>query len=198
MATRQREKAEKIAKERDKRPTAVVRGIRISVDKVKIVLDLIRGKDYEEAVAILNNTNKSASDPILKVLNSAAANAENNMNLPKDSLFVAQCWAGAGSTMKRMMPRARGRADQILKRTCQIRVILDQHKSAIATPKAAVKPAKKETVVKKETTAKPVPKTKQERPLTEEPNSKKPLGEKKAVPVKEAGSGKKSTSGGGK
>ena len=180
MATRQREKSEKIEKERDKRPTCIARYIRIPSGKVEIVLDLIRGKTYEQAVTILTHTNKSASPIILKVLNSAAANAENNMNIAKDNLFVAQCWAMAGPTMKRMMPRARGRADRILKRTCHIRIILDEKPY---TPKVT----KSEGTVKKTpapTAPKPMPKTDKERPLTDEPNSKKPLGTKKDAVAK--------------
>jgi large subunit ribosomal protein L22 len=174
MATRQREKAARIAKERDKRPTAVAKNIRISSDKVGIVLDLIRGKSYEQALGILNNTNKSASDPILKVLNSAAANAENNLNMAKDTLYVAQTWAMPGPTMKRMMPRARGRADRILKRTSHIRIILDEKQvdAKMEVKKAVTKTAK----------PKAQPKIDQERPLTKEPNAKKPLGEKKVAP----------------
>ena len=170
MATRQREKSARINKERDKRPTAVARNIRISPSKVKIVLDHIRYKSYEDAVAVLNNTNKSASDPILKVLNSAAANAENNLNIAKDNLIVAECWVMCGTTMKRMMPRARGRGAQILKRSSHIRIILDE---------IAKSSKKSEETVKKSTKPKEMPKTESEKPLTDKPNTKKPLGEKK-------------------
>ena len=177
MATRQREKAEKYQKERDKRPTAIARYIRMPSGKIEIVLDLIRGKMYEDAVNILNNTNKSASPIVLKVLNSAAANAENNLNMPKDTLFVSECWSMAGPTMKRMMPRARGRADRILKRTAHIRIILDEKE----IKKEVKKPAVKKTTATKataQTSAKEVPVTRAERPLTTEPNAKKPLGTK--------------------
>jgi len=174
MATRQREKAAKYEQTRDKRPTAIAKYIRIPADKVGIVLDLIRGKNYEEAVSILGATSKSASPVILKIMQSAAANAENNLNMSKDKLYVAQCWVMVGPTLKRMMPRARGRADRILKRTCHIRVILDERKDEKAE-KVAVKGEKK-TV---KTASKQVPSTKAERPLTDKPNAKKPLGEKK-------------------
>jgi len=126
MATNTRERAKRNKETRDKRPTAIARYIRISPSKVAIVLDLIRGKGYEEAATILKHTNKSACLPILKVLNSAAANAENNLNMPKDSLFVAECYVTPGSIMKRMMPRAKGRGDRISKRTSHIRVTLDE------------------------------------------------------------------------
>ena len=179
MATRQREKAEKFAKERDKRPTAIARYIRMPSGKMEIVLDLIRGKMYEDAVNILKNTNKSASPIILKVLNSAAANAENNLNMAKDTLYVAECWSMAGPTMKRMMPRARGRADRILKRTAHIRIILDEKE----IKKEVKKPVKTQTKTKE------VPATQAERPLTTQPNAKKPLGTK-PVEVKKPASAK--------
>jgi len=187
MATRQREKAEKFGKERDKRPTAIAKYIRIPSDKIGIVLDVIRGKDYETAVAILRNTNKSASPVILKLINSAASNAENNLNMAKDNLYVAECWAMAGPTLKRMMPRARGRADRILKRTSHIRVILDEkreEKSVKIAPKT-VKKEQKSEVKPVKTTPKPVVKTSAEKPLASKPNAaKKPLGEKKAPAAK--------------
>ena len=180
MAKRQREKALAREKSKDKRPTAIARYIRIPSSKVDIVLDLIRGKDYNTAVAIMKNTNKSSCEPILKVLQSAAANAENNLNIMKDNLFVAECWAMAGPTLKRMMPRARGRADRILKRTSHIRIILDEKKEE---PKKEIK---KEVPVKKavqsnQTKAKALPKTQAEKPLTDKPNNKAPLGTKKAL-----------------
>jgi len=177
MATRQREKAENREKTRDRRPYAIARRIRMSSGKVDIVLDLIRGKRYDVAVGILKNTNKSASPVILKVLNSAAANGENNLNMSKDTLFVAECWTGPGMTMKRMMPRARGRADRILKRTCHITVILDEQKTA--NPKVEVK-----KTVKPVATKAPAVKTPAETPMAKEPNAKKPLGTKPVATVK--------------
>lgn len=109
----------------DKRPRAVAKYIRISPYKVRTVLDIIRGKKYIEAVAILENTPKSASPVILKVVNSAAANAENNLNLSKSDLFVAECFADQGPILKRIQPRAKGRAYRIDKRTSHITVVLD-------------------------------------------------------------------------
>jgi len=184
MATRQREKSERREKQRDKRPTAVARNIRITSSKVKIVLDHIRGKSYEDAVSVLKNTNKSACAPILKVLNSAAANAENNLNMAKDGLYVAECWVMGGTTMKRMMPRARGRGAQILKRTSHIRIILDERTTNSEQRKTKVekKSVKSEETVEKTTAPKPLPKTESERPTTKTPNAKKPLGTKKQAP----------------
>ena len=125
MAKNMREKTARIAENKDRRPRAIAKHVRISPYKVRIVLDIIRGKGYREAVAILENTPKSASDPIKKVLMSAAANAENNLGMSKDNLFVAACYADQGPTLKRVMPRAQGRAFRILKRTSHITIVLD-------------------------------------------------------------------------
>ena len=125
MAKNLREKTAKIAENKDRRPKAVAKHVRISPYKVRIVLDIIRGKGYREAVAILENTPKAASEPVKKVLMSAAANAENNLGLSKDNLYVAACFADQGPTLKRVMPREKGRAFRILKRTSHITVVLD-------------------------------------------------------------------------
>lgn len=126
MAKNIREKAAKNKLNKDNRPKAYVKGIRISSSKIVPVLNLIRNKSYNEAVSILENTPKSASEVILKLLNSAASNAENNLSINKDKLFVAECYAGQGSTYKRLMIRARGRADRRLSRTSHITIILDE------------------------------------------------------------------------
>ena len=110
----------------DRRPHAVAKYIRISPYKVRAVLDLIRGKSYREAVGILENLNKSSSLPVLKVVKSAGANAENNLSLNTDSLYVAECYADQGPTLKRYIPRSHGRAGGLLKRTSHITVILDE------------------------------------------------------------------------
>ena len=125
MAKNQREKTARIAENKDRRPRAVAKHVRISPYKVRIVLDVIRGKSVREAAAILDNTPKSASEPIKKVLMSAAANAENNNNMVRDNLYVAACYADQGPTLKRVMPRAQGRAFRILKRTSHITIVLD-------------------------------------------------------------------------
>ncbi len=93
---------------------------RISPRKVKIVLDLIRGKDVDTAMAILKNTPKSASEYLIKLLKSATANAENNFHMDASKLYVSQCFVCPGPTLKRIMARAKGRADRILKRTCHV------------------------------------------------------------------------------
>jgi len=126
MATRQREKAAARREAADKRPRAVAKYIRISSRKVKSVIDLIRGLTVAEARAVLMNTPNGATEPVSKLLNSAVANAENNMNLNGDMLFVAEVYADQGPTQKRFRPRARGRASRIRKRTSHITIILDQ------------------------------------------------------------------------
>ena len=125
MAKRIREKAAARQESADKRPRAVAKYVRISPDKVRIVLDVIRGVGYTEAVAILKSIRKAACEPLLKVLESAAANAENNLNMSKGELYVAECYANAGPILKRVMPRAKGSASRINKRTSHITVILD-------------------------------------------------------------------------
>ena len=125
MAKNMREKTARIAENKDRRPRAIAKHVRISPYKVRIVLNIIRGKGYREALAILENTPKSASEPVKKVLMSAAANAEHNLGMSKDNLFVAACYADQGPTLKRVMPRAQGRAFRILKRTSHITVVLD-------------------------------------------------------------------------
>ncbi|MBQ9715070.1 MAG: 50S ribosomal protein L22 [Clostridia bacterium] len=125
MASRSRDKAIARKENKDQRPFAVAKYIRISPSKVRIVIDLIRGKNYFDALAILENTPKAASLPVKKLLNSAAANAEVNKGMSKDDLYVAEIFADNGPTLKRVMPRAQGRAFRILKRTSHITVILD-------------------------------------------------------------------------
>lgn len=128
MATRSREKTAQRRENAEKRPHATARYIRIPVRKVKIVIDLIRGKSVKEAEAILKYTPKSATEPVLKLLNSAVANAENNMELNRDDLYVAEVYANQGPTLKRFRPRAQGRASAIMKRTSHITIVLDQAK----------------------------------------------------------------------
>lgn len=99
---------------------------RISSRKVKIVIDMIRNKPVGEAMGILKNTPKAASELLIKLLNSAAANAENNHNMDKNSLYVAEIYANQGPTLKRVRPRAQGRAFRIMKRTSHITVVLKE------------------------------------------------------------------------
>ena len=99
---------------------------RISSRKVKIVIDLIRNKPVGVALGILKNTPKAASEPVEKLLKSAIANAENNHNMDVNSLYVAEIFAGQGPTLKRIRPRAQGRAFRIRKRTSHITIVLKE------------------------------------------------------------------------
>ena len=99
---------------------AYLKYLRISPRKVQIVADLIRGKDVGTAMAILMQTPKAASEPVLKLLRSAAANAENNFQMDPAKLYVSEVFATPGPILKRMMPRAQGRAYRINKRTSHV------------------------------------------------------------------------------
>ena len=101
---------------------AYLRYVRIAPRKVQIVCDLIRGKDTKTAMAILMNTPKSASEPLVKLLKSACANAENNFNMDADKLYVSVAFATPGPILKRMRPRAQGRAYRINKRTSHVTI----------------------------------------------------------------------------
>ena len=101
---------------------AYLRYVRISPRKIQIVCDLIRGKDAQTAMAILMQTPKAASEPMLKALKSAVANAENNHSMNIENLYVSTALANPGPTLKRGMPRAQGRYNRILKRTTHITI----------------------------------------------------------------------------
>ncbi|NMA24622.1 MAG: 50S ribosomal protein L22 [Clostridiales bacterium] len=105
---------------------AHLRYARISPRKVKIVCDLIRGKDTKTAKAILASTPKAASELMLKLLKSAISNAENNHNLDPDNLFVSETYVNPGPIIKRIMPRAKGRGDRINKRTSHITIVVKE------------------------------------------------------------------------
>ncbi len=126
MATRSKTKTAARRENADKRPQAHAKYVRISPRKVKIVIDLIRGKSAEEAQEILTYTPKAASPLVLKVLNSAIANAENNLEMNRKDLYVAEVYANPGPTLKRYVARSRGSASPMLKRTSHISVVLDQ------------------------------------------------------------------------
>ncbi|WP_322597245.1 50S ribosomal protein L22 [Acetivibrio straminisolvens] len=105
---------------------AILRYARISSRKVRIVLDLIKGKDIDEAYAILKYTPKASSEILYKLLKSAEANATNNNGLNRDNLYVAEAFANQGPTLKRIMPRAKGSADRIRKRTSHITLVVKE------------------------------------------------------------------------
>ncbi len=129
MATRQRERAVKNAQNADKRPRAIAKNLGVSPSKVRIVLNIIRGKDYNEAVAILKNMPNVGAEYSIKVLESAGANAENNLGMNKANLYVAECYADGAATLKRFQPVSKGRAHSIKKRTSHITIILDEKKA---------------------------------------------------------------------
>ena len=103
---------------------ATANTVRITPRKARLVVDLIRGKNVNEATALLKLTNKGANEAVIKVLNSAVANAEHNNGLNKENLYVKAAYVNDGLRMKRMLPRAKGRGDVIIKRTCNITVIV--------------------------------------------------------------------------
>lgn len=106
--------------------TAKVTYVRISPRKVQIVLDLIRNQPADKAMAILRHTPKAACEPLIKLLKSAMANAENNKNMDVSRLYVAECNVGPGPILKRIRPRAQGRANRINKRTSHISITLKE------------------------------------------------------------------------
>lgn len=106
--------------------TAKVTYVRISPRKVQIVLDLIRNQPADKAMAILQHTPKAACEPLIKLLKSAIANAQNNNNMDVSRLYVAECNVGAGPILKRIRPRAQGRAYRINKRTSHITLTLKE------------------------------------------------------------------------
>ncbi|MEE8886001.1 MAG: 50S ribosomal protein L22 [Eubacteriales bacterium] len=111
---------------RDNRPSAKLSYARVSVQKACYVLDAIRGKDVETALGILTYSPRYASSVIKKILESAVANAENNNGLSRSNLYVAECYANRAGTLKRIHPRAQGRAYRIEHQLSHISVVLDE------------------------------------------------------------------------
>lgn len=107
---------------------AIARYVRIAPRKVRLVVDLIRGKEVGEAIAILRHTPKASSPVVEKLLRSAIANAENNHQMQADRLYVKEAYVDEGPTLKRFHPRAKGSASPILKRTSHITVVLSEKK----------------------------------------------------------------------
>jgi large subunit ribosomal protein L22 len=123
LLTKKEKKALGIGKDEGR---AILKHARISSRKVKIVLDLIKDKGIDEALGIVKYTPKAASELLLKLLKSAEANASNNNGLNRDGLYVAEAFATQGPTLKRLMPRAQGRANRIRKRTCHVTLVLKE------------------------------------------------------------------------
>lgn len=105
---------------------AILMHARISARKVKIVMDLIKNKNLDEAYGILRYTPKAASEILFKLLRSAESNATNNNSLDRDKLYIADGFANQGPTLKRIMPRAQGRANRIKKRTSHITLVVKE------------------------------------------------------------------------
>ena len=129
MAGNMKKKTERVQENKEKRPFAVAKYIRVSPYKVRTVLDLIRGKSVREAQAILEHSTNGGAAPTKKVLMSAVANAEHNQGMDRGDLIVAECFANGGTHLKRMQPVSKGRGHAILKRTSHITVILDVKKA---------------------------------------------------------------------
>ena len=113
---------------KDTRPSAKLSYARVSVTKACFVLDAIRGKDLETALAVVTYNPRYASTLIKMIRDESAANAENNNGMKRENLYVAECYANKGPTMKRVRPRAQGRAYRIEKRMSHITVVLDERK----------------------------------------------------------------------
>ena len=109
-----------------KEARATLKFARISARKVKIVADLVRGKDVDEALAIMKFTPKASSEVLEKLLKSAIANAENNHDMKHENLYVAEIFANQGPTLKRIRPAAKGSAVRIRKRTSHITIVLKE------------------------------------------------------------------------
>ncbi len=119
-------KRKRNAENRETRPSAKLSYARVSVQKACFVLDAIRGKDVQSALGILAYNPRYASSIIKKLLESAIANAENNNGMNAENLYIAECYANKGPTMKRVRPRAQGRAYRIEKRMSHITVVLNE------------------------------------------------------------------------
>ncbi len=119
-------KRKRNAENRETRPSAKLSYARVSVQKACFVLDAIRGKDVQSALALLAYSPRYASSIIKKLLESAIANAENNNGMNAENLYIAECYANKGPTMKRVRPRAQGRAYRIEKRMSHITIVLDE------------------------------------------------------------------------
>lgn len=117
---------EKPAKPARTSAKAVAHDVRVTPRKARLVLDLIRGKGVNEALGILSNVNKAASPLVAKVVKSAASNAINNFGMSEEKLYVAECYAGDGIKMKRYLPRAKGSASGLVKRSSHITVVVKE------------------------------------------------------------------------
>lgn len=119
-----KEEPKKVEKPKPTEARAVATNVRVTPRKVRLVIDLVRGKNVSEALGILANTNRAAVAPVTKVIKSAVANATNNFGMDNEKLYIASIWANDGLKMKRYMPRAKGSASGLVKRTSHITVVV--------------------------------------------------------------------------
>ena len=103
---------------------AIAKNVRVTPRKVRLVIDLVRGLPVKQALGILDNLNRAASEPVMKLIKSAAANATNNFGMDEDALYIAEIYACDGMRMKRYMPRAKGSASGLVKRCSHITVVV--------------------------------------------------------------------------
>lgn len=123
-AKKEAKKAEAPKKPAPTSVRAISKNVRVTPRKARLVIDLVRGKDVKVALGILKNTNKAASTPVEKTIKSAAANAINNFGFDEANLYVAEIFATDGMKMKRYLPRAKGSASGLVKRSCNITVVV--------------------------------------------------------------------------
>jgi len=123
-ASKEEKKVEKPAKPAPTQAVAIARNVRVTPRKARLVIDQVRGKDVKVALGLLRNINRAASEPVSKVIRSAAANAINNFGFDEDKLYVAELYANDGLRMKRYLPRAKGSASGLVKRNCHITCVV--------------------------------------------------------------------------
>ena len=123
-AKKEEKKAEAPKKPMPTEARAVATNVRVTPRKARLVIDQVRGKDVKVALGLLRNINRAASEPVTKVIKSAAANAVNNFGMDEDKLYIKEIYATDGLKMKRYLPRAKGSASGLVKRTCHITVVV--------------------------------------------------------------------------
>ena len=123
-AKKETKKAEAPKKPMPSEARAVATNVRVTPRKARLVIDQVRGKDVKVALGLLRNINRAASEPVAKVIKSAAANAINNFGMDEDKLYIKEIFANDGLKMKRYLPRAKGSASGLVKRTCHITVVV--------------------------------------------------------------------------
>ena len=126
-ATKKAKEEKKVEAPKKPMPTearAIAKNVRVTPRKVRLVIDLVRGLPVKQALGILSNVNRAASEPVMKVIKSAAANATNNFGMDEDALYIAEIYANEGLRMKRYLPRAKGSASGLVKRSSHITVVV--------------------------------------------------------------------------